>query len=393
METNGIKVDKKYLNDLSFQFSQRIEKLEKKIYKETGSKFNIGSPKQLSEILFDKLKLKPPKKTKTGEKSTGIEVLEDLAYEGNKVADTIIQWRQISKLKNTYTDALQNHIVEKTGRIHTSFAMASTNTGRLASSDPNLQNIPIRTEEGKSIRKAFISDQGYVMFAADYSQIELRVLAHMADVAQLKEAFINNEDIHQITASEIFNVKLKEVDNELRRKAKAVNFGIIYGISAYGLAKQLSISNYEAGDFIKKYFQKFSGIKEFMDHTREFCRNNGYVETICGRKCFFPRIKDKNFALRSFQERAAINAPIQGTAADIIKLAMIKINGKIKNSNDCKMLLQVHDELIFEIKKSKLDHFKKIIIKEMENALMPKFDFSVPLVVDHNHALNWSDAH
>ena len=209
METNGIKVDKKYLNDLSFQFSQRIEKLEKKIYKETGSKFNIGSPKQLSEILFDKLKLKPPKKTRTGEKSTGIEVLEDLAYEGNKVADTIIQWRQISKLKNTYTDALQNHIVEKTGRIHTSFAMASTNTGRLASSDPNLQNIPIRTEEGKSIRKAFIPDQGYVMFAADYSQIELRVLAHMADVAQLKEAFINNEDIHQITASEIFNVKLK----------------------------------------------------------------------------------------------------------------------------------------------------------------------------------------
>ncbi len=393
METNGIKVDKKYLNDLSFQFSQRIEKLEKKIYKETGSKFNIGSPKQLSEILFEKLKLKPPKKTKTGEKSTGIEVLEDLAYEGNKVADTIIQWRQISKLKNTYTDALQNHIIKKTGRIHTSFAMASTNTGRLASSDPNLQNIPIRTEEGKSIRKAFIPDQGYVMFAADYSQIELRVLAHMADVVQLKEAFINNEDIHQITASEIFNVKLKEVDNELRRKAKAVNFGIIYGISAYGLAKQLSISNYEAGDFIKKYFQKFSGIKEFMDYTKEFCRNNGYVETICGRKCFFPRIKDKNFALRSFQERAAINAPIQGTAADIIKLAMIKINGKIKNSNDCKMLLQVHDELIFEIKKSKLDRFKKIIIEEMENALMPKFDFSVPLVVDHNHALNWSDAH
>ena len=393
MEINGIKVDKKYLSNLSIKFSQRIEKLEKKIYKETGSEFNIGSPKQLSEILFDKLKLKPPKKTKTGEKSTGIEVLEDLAYEGNKVADNIIQWRQLSKLKNTYTDALQNHIVRETGRIHTSFAMASTNTGRLASSDPNLQNIPIRTEEGKSIRKAFVPDEGFVMLAADYSQIELRVLAHMADVKQLKEAFINNEDIHQITAAEIFNVKLKEVDNELRRKAKAVNFGIIYGISAYGLAKQLAISNYEAGDFIKRYFQKFSGIREFMDHTKEFCRKNGYVETVCGRKCFFPRIKDKNFALRSFQERAAINAPIQGTAADIIKLAMIKINGKIKDSKDCKMLLQVHDELIFEIKKNKLNHFKEIIIKEMENALKPKFDFSIPLVVDYNHALNWSDAH
>ena len=393
MENNGIKVDKKYLSNLSVKFSKRIEDLEKKIYKQTGSEFNIGSPKQLSEILFDKLKLKPPKKTKTGEKSTGIEVLEDLAYEGNKVADTIIQWRQLSKLKNTYTDALQNHIVEETGRIHTSFAMASTNTGRLASSDPNLQNIPIRTEEGKSIRKAFIPDKGFVMLAADYSQIELRVLAHMAEVKQLKEAFINNEDIHQITAAEIFNVKLKDVDNELRRKAKAVNFGIIYGISAFGLAKQLSISNYEAGDFIKKYFQKFSGIREFMDHTKEFCRKNGFVRTVCGRKCYFPRIKDKNFALRSFQERAAINAPIQGTAADIIKLAMIKINDKIKNSKDCKMLLQVHDELIFEIRKNKLDHFRGIIINEMENALKPKFNFSVPLVVDYNHALNWSDAH
>ncbi|MBD1140337.1 DNA polymerase I [Pelagibacterales bacterium SAG-MED38] len=393
MELNGIKVDKEYLKKLSTDFSKRILKLESKIYKDTGTEFNIASPKQLSDVLFDKLKLKPPKKTRTGEKSTGIDVLEDLAYGGNKVAETIIEWRQLSKLKNTYTEALQTHIIKSTGRIHTSYAMASTSTGRLASSDPNLQNIPIRTKEGRSIRKAFIPDKGQTIFAADYSQIELRVLAHMADVSQLKDAFNNNEDIHQLTASEIFNVKHKDVSKDLRRKAKAVNFGIIYGISAFGLAKQLSISNYEASDFIKEYFKKFSGIKEYMENTKEFCRKNGYVETLCGRKCFFPRIKDKNFALRSFQERAAINAPIQGTAADIIKLAMIKINDKIKATNECKMLLQVHDELIFEIKNDKLKKYRKIIVAEMENALKPKFDLSVPLSVDSNNANNWSDAH
>ena len=354
---------------------------------------NIASPKQLSEVLFDKMKIKPPKKTKTGEKSTGIDVLEDLAYEGIEVASSIIEWRQLSKLKNTYTEALQSHINQKTSRIHTSYAMASTNTGRLASSDPNLQNIPIRTNEGKSIRKAFVADKNYTMLAADYSQIELRVLAHMADVSQLKHAFISNEDIHSMTASEIFNIKFKDVTSDLRRKAKAVNFGIIYGISAFGLAKQLSIPNYEASEFIKNYFNKFKGIREFMENTKEICRSNGYVETLCGRKCFFPRIKDKNFALRSFQERAAINAPIQGTAADIIKLAMIKINNKISSTIECKMLLQVHDELIFEIKKNKLDKYNKIIKREMETALKPKFTLSVPLVVDSNHASNWSDAH
>ncbi len=393
MELNGIKVDKKYLKKLSTDFSKRISKLESKIYKDTGTEFNIASPKQLSEVLFDKLKLKPPKKTRTGEKSTGIDVLEDLAYGGNKVAETIIEWRQLSKLKNTYTEALQTHIIKSTGRIHTSYAMASTSTGRLASSDPNLQNIPIKTEEGRSIRKAFIPDKDQTIFSADYSQIELRVLAHMADVSQLKDAFNNNEDIHKLTASEIFNVKHKDVTQDLRRKAKAVNFGIIYGISAFGLAKQLSISNYEASDFIKEYFKKFSGIKEYMENTKELCRNNGYVETLCGRKCFFPRIKDKNFALRSFQERAAINAPIQGTAADIIKLAMIKINDKIKANNECKMLLQVHDELIFEIKNDKLKKYRKMILSEMENALVPKFNLSVPLSVDSNNADNWSDAH
>ena len=393
MELNGIKVDETYLKKLTSDFSKRINELEKKIYKQTGIEFNIASPKQLSEVLFDKMKIKPPKKTKTGEKSTGIDVLEDLAYEGIEVASSIIEWRQLSKLKNTYTEALQSHINLKTSRIHTSYAMASTNTGRLASSDPNLQNIPIRTNEGKSIRKAFVADKNYTMLAADYSQIELRVLAHMADVSQLKHAFISNEDIHSMTASEIFNIKFKDVTSDLRRKAKAVNFGIIYGISAFGLAKQLSIPNYEASEFIKNYFNKFKGIREFMENTKEICRSNGYVETLCGRKCFFPRIKDKNFALRSFQERAAINAPIQGTAADIIKLAMIKINNKISSTIECKMLLQVHDELIFEIKKNKLDKYNKIIKREMETALKPKFTLSVPLVVDSNHASNWSDAH
>ncbi len=394
MEINGIKVDNSYLQKLSNDFSKRILGLEKEIYKKTKVEFNIGSPKQLSDVLFNKLKLSPPKKTKTGEKSTGISVLEDLAYEGNEVAEDIIEWRQLSKLKNTYTEALQNHIVNKTKRIHTSYAMASTSTGRLASSDPNLQNIPIRTDEGRSIRTAFIAEKGNVILSADYSQIELRVLAHMADVSQLKEAFNNNEDIHQITASEIFNVKLKDVTQDLRRQAKAVNFGIIYGISAFGLAKQLSITNFEANEFIKSYFNKFSGIKEFMDTTKEKCRLDGFVETLCGRKCFFPRIKDKNFALRSFQERAAINAPIQGTAADIIKFAMININNKLSlDEKDCKMLLQVHDELIFEIKKSKIDKYIKMITQEMEKALEPLFQLDVPLVVDSNYGANWNEAH
>ena len=343
--------------------------------------------------MFDFLKLNPPKKTKSGERSTGIEVLEDLAYEGNKIAEHIIDWRQISKLRSTYTEALQGHISQETGRIHTSFSMASTTTGRLASSDPNLQNIPIRTDEGRSIRKAFIAEKNKTIFSADYSQIELRVLAHIANVDQLKEAFNNNDDIHKMTASEIFNIKMKDVTSDLRRQAKAVNFGIIYGISAYGLAKQLSISNFEASDFIKKYFNKFSGIKDFMENTKELCRQNGYVETLCGRKCFFPRIKDKNFALRSFQERAAINAPIQGTAADIIKYAMIKIDKKLNNDEDCKMILQVHDELIFEIQKSKIEKFSKLIINEMQNALEPHTKLSIPLIVDSNSGKNWNEAH
>ena len=394
MEMNGIKLNTKYLKSLSSEFEKKINVLEKSIFKICGIEFNIGSPKQLGEVLFEKLKLTPPKKTKTGEYSTGIEVLEDLAFEGNKVAEDLISWRQLSKLKNTYTEALQNHINLNTKRAHTSYAMASTNTGRLSSSDPNLQNIPIRSTEGRLIRKAFISEKGNKILSADYSQVELRVLAHIAQIEPLIEAFKNGEDIHALTASEIFGVNIKKITSDLRRRAKAVNFGIIYGISGFGLAKQLSISNHEANNFIKKYFDKFPGIKKYMEETKALCREQGYVETLCGRKCFFPKIKDKNFAYRSFQERAAINAPIQGTAADIIKRAMIKIHEKkISNNADCKMLLQVHDELIFEVKESKIEKYQVLIRQEMENALDPLISLDVPLLVESSFGDNWDEAH
>lgn len=394
MEINGIKINTEYLQSLSSEFEKKIYSLEKTIFKLCGVEFNIGSPKQLGDVLFNKLNLTPPKKTKTGEFSTGIEVLEDLAFEGNKVAEDLITWRQLSKLKNTYTEALQTHINKTTQRIHTSYAMASTNTGRLSSSDPNLQNIPIRSTEGRLIRKAFIAEKGYKILSADYSQVELRVLAHIAKIEPLIAAFKNGEDIHALTASEIFSTDIKKITPDLRRRAKAVNFGIIYGISAFGLAKQLSISNHEANNFIKKYFDKFPGIKKYMEDTKALCREQGYVETLCGRKCFFPKIKDKNFAYRSFQERAAINAPIQGTAADIIKRAMIKIYEKnISNNNDCKMLLQVHDELIFEVKESKIEKYQALIRQEMENALHPLISLEVPLLVESSFGDNWDEAH
>ena len=394
MEINGIKINTEYLQSLSSEFEKKINSLEKAIFKLCGVEFNIGSPKQLGDVLFNKLNLTPPKKTKTGEFSTGIEVLEDLAFEGNKVAEDLITWRQLSKLKNTYTEALQTHINKTTQRIHTSYAMASTNTGRLSSSDPNLQNIPIRSTEGRLIRKAFIAEKGYKILSADYSQVELRVLAHIAKIEPLIAAFKNGEDIHALTASEIFSTDIKKITPDLRRRAKAVNFGIIYGISAFGLAKQLSITNHEANNFIKKYFDKFPGIKKYMEDTKALCREQGFVETLCGRKCFFPKIKDKNFAYRSFQERAAINAPIQGTAADIIKRAMIKIHEKnISNNNDCKMLLQVHDELIFEIKESKIEKFQALIRQEMENALNPLISLDVPLLVESSFGDNWDEAH
>ena len=326
LEMSGIKIDDSYLKKLSKKFEERLIKKENEIYKISGKKFNIGSTKQLGEIIYNDLKIAKLKKTKKGSLATNAKVLEDLALTGHKFPKLIIEWRQDSKLKSTYTDALQDHINKKTKRVHTSFLLAATNTGRLASSDPNLQNIPIKSADGKEIRKAFVADKGNILISADYSQIEMRILADMADVKELKKAFKNNEDIHSLTASQVFGVPIKKIDEDLRRKAKAINFGIIYGITQYGLAKQISVSNQEAQDFINEYFKKFPEIKDYMNSTIKFCRKNGYVNNIFSRRIHLRSINDKNFSIRSFQERAAINAPIQGSAADIIRLAMIEID-------------------------------------------------------------------
>ena len=350
METNGIKVDDIYLRKLSKKFEQQIEKIEKEIFSIAKKNFNIGSPKQLGEIIYNDLKIAKLKKTKKGSLATSANILEDLAFEGHKFPKKVLEWRQLTKLKNTYTDALQNHINNKTKRVHTSFLLAATNTARLASSDPNLQNIPIKSQDGREIRKAFVAEKNNLLISADYNQIEMRILAELADVLELKKAFKNKEDIHSLTASQVFNVTQKKVTDDLRRKAKAINFGIIYGITQYGLAKQISVTNQEALDFINSYFKKFPEIKDYMNKTVKFCRTNGYVKNIFGRKTHLRGINDKNFSIRAFQERAAINAPIQGSAADLIRLAMIKINDEIKENKklQLKMLLQIHDELIFE---------------------------------------------
>ncbi len=326
LEMNGIKIDDEYLKKLSRKFEERLIKKEKEIYKLSGKKFNIGSPKQLGEIIYNDLKIAKLKKTKKGSLATSAKILEDLALTGHKFPKLVLEWRQDSKLKSTYTDALQDHINKNTKRVHTSFLLAATNTGRLASSDPNLQNIPIKSADGKEIRKAFIADKGNMLISADYNQIEMRILADMADVKELKKAFKNNEDIHSLTASQVFDVPINKINEDLRRKAKAINFGIIYGITQYGLAKQISVSNHEAQDFINQYFKKFPEIKDYMNSTIKFCRKNGYVNNIFGRRIHLRSINDKNFSVRSFQERAAINAPIQGSAADIIRLAMIEID-------------------------------------------------------------------
>ena len=336
------------------------------------------------------------KKTKKGGFATSATVLEDLAFKGHGLPRLVLDWRQLTKLKNTYTDALPEHINNKTNRIHTSFLLAATTTGRLASSEPNLQNIPIKTEDGKEIRKAFIARENYQLISADYNQIEMRILADIADVKELKMAFKNNEDIHSLTASQVFNISLNEVDKETRRKAKAINFGIIYGISQYGLAKQISVSNSEASEFLKSYFKKFPEIKEYMNSTINFCRKNGYVNNIFGRRCHITGINDKNYNVRNFQERAAINAPIQGSAADIMRLAMIKINEIFNNKNKykTKMLLQIHDELVFESPKNELKMILPIIKKNMsEISNNEHHDFSIPLTVDINSGDNWGEAH
>ncbi|MAK12761.1 MAG: DNA polymerase I [Candidatus Pelagibacter sp.] len=394
MERNGIKIDEKILKNLSKSFQKDLKTLEKKIYDIAGEEFNIASTKQLGDILYEKLKISGTKKTKKGNFATNVNVLEELASKGNEFPKLVLEWRQKSKLKNTYTDSLPEFIDKKTERIHTSFLLAATNTGRLASSDPNLQNIPIKSIEGKEIRSAFVAEKGNSIISADYSQIEMRVLAHVADVKELKRAFLNNEDIHNITASQIFECNIKKISEDMRRKAKAINFGIIYGISSYGLAKQISVSNSEAENFLFSYFKKFPEIKEYMQSTLKLCRKNGYVKTMFDRKCHFPNINDKNHTLRSFQERASMNAPIQGAAADIIRFAMININKKIVEKQiDCSLLVQIHDELLFESKDSVLNKEITKIKYEMENAVDKDYGFSVPLIVDANSAKNWNDAH
>ncbi|MDA9697773.1 DNA polymerase I [Candidatus Pelagibacter sp.] len=396
MEIEGIKIDNKFLKVLSNKFGKKIEMIQKEIFKISKKKFNIASPKQLGEIIYNDLKIAGLKKTKKGSFATSAAVLEDLAFKGHVFPKLVLDWRQVSKLKNTYSDSLQEHINKRTKRVHTSFLLAATNTGRLASSDPNLQNIPIKSEDGKDIRKSFIAKENHLLISADYNQIEMRILADLADVKGLKKAFKNNVDIHSLTASQIFNVDIKMISQDQRRKAKAINFGIIYGISQYGLAKQINVSNHEAEEFLNSYFAKFPEIKVYMDQTKKFCRKSGYVNNIFGRRSHFLSINDKNFNIRNFQERAAINAPIQGSASEIMRLAMIRLDKRLNGEKDkrTKMLLQIHDELIFEAPKNEAKRISKIIIDEMSSvAKSDHHSFSIPLTVDLNIGDNWGSLH
>ena len=391
MERAGIMIDSKLLQKLSNDFAKQQAALETEIHALAGQEFNIGSPKQLGEILFDKMKLEGGRKTKTGAWSTDSDVLEDVAAQGVPMAQKVLAWRGLAKLRGTYTEALPGYINPKTGRVHTSYAMASTSTGRLASSDPNLQNIPVRTEEGRRIRQAFIAPAGSKLISADYSQIELRLLAHIADIPELKKAFADGLDIHAMTASEIFGVPVKDMPADVRRRAKAINFGIVYGISGFGLANQLGIAQSEANDYIKKYFTRFPGIRDYMEETKQFARAHGYVETLFGRRIHIREINSKVQGFRGGAERAAINAPIQGAAADIIRRAMVKLPPLLPAS--VKMLLQVHDELIFEAPEKDIAGAQKIIVGVMEKAALPAVQISVPLVVEARAADNWDAAH
>jgi DNA polymerase I len=394
MERAGITIDPDRLRRLSNDFANEMAALEKQIHKLAGGSFNIGSPKQLGEILFDKFKLPGGKRTKTGAWSTDSDVLEDIAAQGHEIAKKVLAWRQLQKLRGTYTDALPGYINPETGRVHTSYAMASTSTGRLASTDPNLQNIPIRTEEGRRIRGAFIAAKGMKLISADYSQIELRLLAHIADIPALKKAFAESLDIHAMTASEMFGVPVKDMPAETRRRAKAINFGIIYGISAFGLANQLGIARGEADDYIKKYFQRFPGIRDYMEDTKAFAREHGYVETMFGRRVHIREIKSTNPGHRGGAERAAINAPIQGAAADIIRRAMVRVpDALIKAKLKAQMLLQVHDELIFEAPEKEAKSTCDVVRGVMEKAALPAVALTVPLVVEARAASNWDEAH
>ena len=396
MEIKGIKLDKNFLKSLSVKFDKKIKLLENEIFKISKKEFKIGSTKQLGEVMYNEMKISSLKKTKKGSFATSATVLENLAFRGHKLPKLVLDWRQVTKLKNTYTDSLIEHINLKTKRVHTSFLLAATTTGRLASSDPNLQNIPIKSDDGKDIRKAFIAEENFLLISADYNQIEMRILADLADVKELKKAFKNTEDIHSLTASQVFNVNIKKVDSDMRRKAKVINFGIIYGISQYGLAKQIGVSNVEAKDFLKSYFIKFPEIKDYMESTIKFCRKSGYVSNIFGRRTHITGINDKNFNIRNFQERAAINAPIQGSASEIMRLAMIRINRKFEGIKKlkCKILLQIHDELIFEVIEEEVNNYSKIIKDEMSSVKDSDLhSFSLPLSVDINAGDNWGDLH
>ncbi|MCL4141837.1 UNVERIFIED_CONTAM: hypothetical protein GTU68_007128 [Idotea baltica] len=394
MEKRGISVDRQMLSRLSGEFAQGMAGLEAEITELAGERFNIGSPKQLGDILFGKMSLPGGKKTKTGAWSTSASVLEELAAEGHELPRKIVDWRQLSKLKSTYSDALPGFIHPDTKRVHTSYSLASTTTGRLSSSDPNLQNIPVRTESGRKIRQAFIAEPGNKLISADYSQIELRVLAHIADIPQLKQAFADGLDIHAMTASEMFGVPIEGMDPMVRRQAKAINFGIIYGISAFGLANQLSISRSDAKSYIDTYFERFPGIRSYMEDTKAFARTHGYVQTIFGRRAHYPEINSKNPNMRAFNERAAINAPIQGSAADIIRRAMVRMEEALnKTTLSAQMLLQVHDELIFEVPENEVDATIPVVKDIMEQACLPLIEMSVPLQVDARAADNWDEAH
>jgi DNA polymerase-1 len=394
MERAGVMIDPELLRKLSNDFAKQQAKLETEIHKLAGQEFNIGSPKQLGEILFDKMKMAGGRKTKTGAWSTDSDVLEDVAAQGAPIAKKVLEWRGLAKLRGTYTDALPTYINKQTGRVHTSYAMASTSTGRLASTDPNLQNIPVRTEEGRRIRQAFIAPKGRKLISADYSQIELRLLAHIADIPELKKAFSDNLDIHAMTASEIFGVPVKDMPAEVRRRAKAINFGIVYGISGFGLANQLGIAQSEASDYIKKYFARFPGIRDYMEATKQFARTHGFVETLFGRRIHIREINSKVPGFRAGAERAAINAPIQGSAADVIRRAMVQLPPALAEKKiDAIMLLQVHDELIFETPDKGVDKASALIRSIMEKAPLPAVEISVPLVVDARAADNWDAAH
>jgi DNA polymerase-1 len=394
MERRGISIDRQILSRLSGEFAQTMARLESEIHALAGENFNLGSPKQLGDILFGKMGLPGAKKTATGAWATGAQILEDLADQGHELPRQILNWRQLSKLKSTYTDALPNFVNKETGRVHTSFSLAATTTGRLASSEPNIQNIPVRTEEGRKIRAAFIATPGHKLISADYSQIELRVLAHMAHIPQLTKAFSDGIDIHAMTASEMFGVPVEGMDPMVRRRAKAINFGIIYGISAFGLANQLGIGREEAGAYIKKYFERFPGIKDYMESTKKFAREHGYVETVFGRHCHYPQIASSNPSERAFNERAAINAPIQGTAADIIRRAMMRMEDALQAAKlKAGMLLQVHDELIFEVPEDEVEATIKVVTRVMVDAPHPAVQLTVPLQVDARAASNWDEAH